>query len=179
MTKSPELLDVYTIFADPRVVSALLVVIIGSMIIPMVKAYIQDKKARKNLVRMMYEDVIDRNDRLDKSISSISGIVNKTISDSNFIPIIIDAKGEDYLDLKAEKWMIPNNLTQPVLKFYNLTKGLEDFAKFIDGDKFSKLESSRRVAILKGMEERMKRANKAGQVLSSLIEADWPEVRRK
>lgn len=165
--------------ADPRVVSVLLGVIVGSLLIPVVRDHFKVRTSRRNLVRMMYEDAINRANILDMSIKSIAEIITATKADKCFVPVIINTKGEDFLDLQKEKWMIPPELTQPVLKFYNLTKGLDDFAGFIDGDKFSNLEGERRIRVLEGMESRMKNASTAGQVLISLIEADWPVVRKK
>ncbi|MEL4382662.1 hypothetical protein AAEI00_20440 [Shewanella algae] len=147
-------------------------VIIGSMIIPQSIAYRKEKISRNSLMRMIFEDVSERKNQLDRSLASISVAIERAKLDKNYHPVVVHSSGEDYLDLKVEKWLIPTEYAQRVIKFYSNSKGLVDLVGFTKEDVYKSLSRERQINVLLALEDRMKQGSKQGQALASLIEAN-------
>ena len=164
---------------DPRTLAAVItasvafsVAIFSSLIVPIWINRRKEKKSQRNLMRMIYEDISERTLQLESSIPGLSLALIKAESDSKYTPVILHTSGEDYLSLKDEKWLIPSEYSQDIVKFYSHAKGLIDLTNFPNKKAFHSLSRQRQIAVFKKIEERMVEGSIIGSSLSSRIKAN-------
>lgn len=168
-------ISVSELLLDPRIIPAIIAALVAfsiNLIIPLYREWRKESTSRKNLMRMIYEDVNERTTQLNNTIPGLSKAIEIAKKDDTYLPVIIYTSGEEIFSLKDEKWLIPREYSQSIVKFYSQAKGLVDLVSFLSVSNFEALPRHRKIAVLETVVNRMKEGTITGTSLMSIIIAN-------